>query len=388
MKPKTLLILLVILGLLAGAGAVLIRSRNANAPSEGMGAYLFEPLPVNDIASIVIQTPGEKVSLRREADSWIVKERFNYRADFSRISDLVRSLKEVKTGRRFDASEAVMKRLCLKSPEDAAAKQEEKGTLIEMADGKGTLLAKMVIGNTRTRDSQKGPPDGQYVILDGGSHVYLIDKVLSAYQSGPATWLEKSPVQVNAAEIRKITCLGPDGTNVIYTVERSEKGKDLALAGVPADRKVKTSSLNRLASALSSLKIEDVEPVSAESKSLDDVSVRLDYTLFDGRVYHVYPGKSCSPTVPCRIRLEVALETPRSQAPRTVAESETGAGASVEEEKAPTSKAVEEAAAENSRLTPWVFTIPEWQHQALFTDPESLLEPKVEKRDAPGAPAK
>jgi len=392
MKPKTLVILLVILSVLVGAGGLLMRSRNVNSPSEGMGALLFEGLPVNDIATIVIQNPTDAVTLKKGADSWIVEERFRYPADFPKISDLVRTLREAKTGRKFDASEGVVKRLALKSPDDAAAKQEEKGSRIRMTDLKGKSLVDMVVGNTWSRDPQKGPPEGQYVMLGGGSHVYLIDKILSPYEAGPAKWLEKSPVQIDAAEIQKIMCLGPDGTTVKYTVERPAKGKDLEWSGAPSDRDISTASLNRLAGALSALKIEDVEPASADSVAVPQgASGRLDYTLFDGRTYRVHLGKTCSAPAPCQIRLEVAYEAPVPQAPSPAPEGQTdqkAAGAGEKDEKAQSSMAAAEVTKENNRLKAWMFTIPEWQYQAFVTAPEQLLETKAKKKVAPGAQSK
>ncbi len=51
MKIKTLVILLIIMGLLAGAGALIIRQKAPEGPKGSLGAYLLEQLPVNRIAS-------------------------------------------------------------------------------------------------------------------------------------------------------------------------------------------------------------------------------------------------------------------------------------------------------------------------------------------------
>ncbi|PIW00826.1 MAG: hypothetical protein COW41_04310, partial [Deltaproteobacteria bacterium CG17_big_fil_post_rev_8_21_14_2_50_51_6] len=216
-----------------------------------MGAYLLEQLPVNDIASIVIETPTSAVSLKKPADSWIVEERFGYPADFAKLSEFVRILKEVKIGRKFDASEKVLKRLSIKSPDDADALDEEKGTRVRMTNSNGKCLLDMVLGKTRAKDPQKGPPDGQYVMMGEAPEIYLIDKILSSLEGGPAEWLEKSPVQVDAGEIQKITCLGPGETPVRYLFERTARGKDLELIKPATDLNIKKSSLNRLSNALS-----------------------------------------------------------------------------------------------------------------------------------------
>jgi len=388
MKPKTLVILLVILVVLAGAGALLIHSRDTRSSSGEMGAYLLEQLPVNDIASIVIKTPTSAVSLKKAADSWIVEERFSYPADFAKLSEFVRTLKEVKVGRKFDASDKVLKRLSIRSPDDADALDEEKGTRVRMTDSKGNSLLDMVLGKTRAKDPQKGPPDGQYVRVGEAPEIYLIDRILSSFEGGPAEWLEKSPVQFEAKDIRKIVCLGPGGTSVRYAFERPAKGKDLKLIEPTGDQKIKTSSLNRLANALSSLNITDVETSAAPVEALrTDSSVRLDYTLFDGRVYQVYTGKACSATEPCRIRLEAGFKSPEpvtSEADRPAEGSEKAPGDVKNEE---TNGAVE-ATEENGRLKPWVFTIPEWQHQAFFTSLDQLLDKEVEKAGGNSHPSR
>lgn len=382
------MILLVILVALAGAGALLIHSRDMRSSSGEMGAYLLEQLPVNDIASIVIETPTSAVSLKKPADSWIVEERFGYPADFAKLSEFVRILKEVKIGRKFDASEKVLKRLSIKSPDDADALDEEKGTRVRMTNSNGKCLLDMVLGKTRAKDPQKGPPDGQYVMMGEAPEIYLIDKILSSLEGGPAEWLEKSPVQVDAGEIQKITCLGPGETPVRYLFERTARGKDLELIKPATDLNIKKSSLNRLSNALSSLKITDVEASSASSEVIGkDASVRLDYTLFDGWVYQVYMGKACSATVTCRIRLEVGYQPTgpaRPEADQTATtEDKAAAGA-----KSKAATTAVETTEENERLKRWVFTIPERQHQAFFIDLEPLLEKKAEKigsdRASPG----
>ncbi|MFO7601823.1 MAG: DUF4340 domain-containing protein, partial [Candidatus Desulfacyla sp.] len=209
--------------------------------------------------------------------------------------------------------------------------------------------------------------------------IYLIDKILSSFEGGPAEWLEKSPVQVDAGEIQKIACLGPGETPVRYLFERPARGKDLELIGSATDLNIKKSSLNRLSNALSSLNITDVEPSSASSGTIGkDASVRLDYTLFDGRVYQVYTGKACSATEPCRIRLEVAYEPSEPVKPETDPPAETREKASAGA-KSEDSKVAAEATEENERLKPWVFTIPEWQYQAFFTDLDPLIEKETEK---------
>ncbi len=155
MKIKTLVILLIVLGVLAGAGALIIHLQNSSSSSGEMGAYLIEQLPANEVASIVIETPSNTVSLMKKGDSWVVEERFGYPADFSKISDLVRTLKQVKVGRRFESSEKILKRLSLKFPGDSETPEDGRGSRIRMKDKEGKPVLGILLGKTRMKGKEK-----------------------------------------------------------------------------------------------------------------------------------------------------------------------------------------------------------------------------------------
>ena len=384
MKIKTLVILLILLGVLAAAGALIIHLQTSSSSSGEMGAYLLEQLPANKVASIVIETPADTVSLMKKGESWVVEERFGYPADFSKISELVRTLKKVKVGRSFESSEKILKRLSLKSPGETGTPEDGRGTRIRMKDKEEKPVLGILLGRTRMKGKEKKMPDGQYVMLSKGPEIYLIDTILSSFETGPSAWLAKSPVKVDAQEIKKISCMGPGGKQVHYKFERADKGKDFELIDPSTNQEIKKSSLNRLSNALSSLRIEDVENPSATPESIEkETSPLLEYHLFNGLTYRVYPGKACSGTMPCYLRIGVDY-----QRPDPVKGGKTQAASS--SKKAPSAeKSQEEQAAEateeNARVSLWVFVIPEWQHNAFFTSLDQLLEKKAGKEKSSSA---
>jgi len=382
MKIKTLVILLIVLGVLATAGALIIHLQNSSSPSGEMGAYLLEQLPANKVASIIIETPAETVSLIKKGDLWVVEELFGYPADFPKISGLVRTLKRVKVGRRFESSEKILKRLSLKSPGDSETAEDERGTWIRMKDKEGRPVLGILLGKTRIKGKEKKMPDGQYVMLSKGPEVYLIDTILASFETGPSAWLEKSPVKVDAGEIQSISCMGPGRKLVRYRFERSGKDKDLELIDPSTNQKIKKSSLNRLSKALSSLQIKDVANPSAPPQSIqEEASPLLKYHLFSGLTYSVYPGKACSGTMPCYLRIEVDYQKPGPVKGGKIQAASSG-------KKAPSAgktheKLAAEATEKNARVSPWVFVIPEWQHNAFFTSLGQLQEKKREKKKTP-----
>ena len=372
MKTRTLIILLIILGFLAGVGALIIRLKAMDRSKEDLGALLFGDLPANEIVSITIQGAKDSVSLAKEEDRWIVVDRFHYPADFSQIIDLVRGLKEVKIGRQFESSEETHKRLSLKDPDDPDASEEEKGTRILLSNKKETPLASLLLGKAREAGEERRFPSGQYIRLGKESKVYLIDQHFAYLQKKPPGWLDKTLVEVKEEEVEKISCMTPDGKKTHFAFERPEKEKDLEALNLPKDRKVKKSALERLSRALSSLRIEDVEGPSNDSESASmKRTKRLEYHLFNGMIYRLYFGKACSETEPCLLQLEVDYEQPSPEKEET-AESESS------KEEASFEKTPEEFTLEakqlNERFSRWVYVIPKWQHDAFITDLDQLLE--------------
>ena len=371
MKKKTFILLVVILCVLVGAGALVMHLKSPRAPSVSMGSPLLDELPVNDIVSIEIDGVASPVTLKKKEKAWIVEERFDYPADFSKMTDLVRTLKDVEVGRMFVATEADLKRLSLKSPDEKGVSDGERAMRVRMRNKDGALLMALLVGDTRTRGDSK-LPDGQFVVLGDEPNVYLIDETLTAFMTGPSEWLAKQPVKVAAEGVRRIRCVAPDGKTDRFIFERPGKGKPFELITPKTPENIKEPSLNRLADALSSIKISDVaDPSNIPEGVKSGVSPVLIYTLFNGMTYRVYPGKSCSDATPCYVRFEVSYASPEAGEPK-----ETDKKA--DEETKP--EALKKSAREkNEQLKPWVFMIPEWQHKAFITHLKKLLDAKEGK---------
>ena len=357
-NKKNLFILLVVLAVLAGLGRS-IWDHNARAPvgTEVMGTLLFEKLPVNEIDTILIDRPEDSVMLASSERGWIVENRFGYPADFSKITDLILKIKQTKVGRKFPATESIAKRISLMPPTHKESAETEKGTRIRMKDKNGAVVVDLFLGITRKKE-EKGVPDSQFVMLGGGQDIYLVDQIFSSFETAAPSWLKKSPVEVAQGDIQKIVCTGPDGT-LRYRFERTEKGKDFALVSPPTKGTLKQSDLNRLAGALSGLEIEDVADPSSPPESLaEGISPRLDFTLFNGITYHVYPGLTCSPGIPCYLRIQVDHKSAADKSDGSL---------------------IVKAGEMNGRLAPWFFVVPERQHRAFFLTLGEMLADKKKK---------
>jgi hypothetical protein len=393
MKIKTFVALLVILAVLAVAGILLVREQPPQRGGVALGTQLLEDLPVNGVVGIKIKGPeGDTVSLAKKEEQWVVEDRYGYSADFAKIADFVRSLQQMKVGRSFEASEDTLKRLKLRDPEGADVPDDEKGILVELEDDAGEPLAGVVLGKRR-KTGQGASTQGQYLRLGPDPVVYLVDKDFASYRREPQDWLEKLLVDVEDDAVRKVVCEGLDEEGVLFRAERPEEGAELVLLDPPPDKKIKKASLDILARALDTLRLDDVVDPEAPLESLGiELQARLEYRTFDGMIYRAYPGKSNTDAERFYLRLEVDYKEPPKEVKEAAAEESDTDKDEVEEEeqqeKTPEEMALE-AKEMNERLSAWTYEISEWKHgdfimelDEFFEEPEKKEEEKEgEKED-------
>jgi hypothetical protein len=378
MRPRTFLILLAVLVLLSGAGWWIYTADLGTAPERTMGRPLFREIPVNDIALISIRGPGGGATLRKGDSGWKVSERWDYPADFTRIADFLRKLREVKTGREFPSSPEVLSRLSLRDPSDKEAPKEHKGVRLTLEKAQGIKIESLLLGKHRETDVQTGTPAGRYVMKDGESVVYLADWQIAGPSEQPSSWLNRDLISVRPDQIKSIVCVGKGGKETRYAFLRPDKGKGFEATVPKEGGKVNRSELDRLAETISTLRLSDVagpreEPSVAEG--FDD-SVWIEYSLYSGFVYRIYPGGECGGDM-CRMRLEVDFK--KSDDVKTEGEGDKKAEAKGPEELQREAKEL------NARLGRWFYLVPSWQRAAFATKAEELFErEKKEGADAPG----
>lgn len=372
MKTRTFLILVIILVIAGGAAALITWINTPDRSRAILGRPLLDGIPVNETSSITIEGATGSVVLGPEMDRWVVKNRFGYPADFSRISDFLRSLKQAKIGRSLECTETLLRRLSLKDPDERSVPEEEKGIRVSIKDKEGVLIAGLLIGEIRRTGPRKTFSDGRYVKLVKGTEIYLIDRDFSSFKVDPSAWLDKDLLKVDPKEVKRITCVEAGGKRLRFALERPARGKDLEPVGLTGQR-VKKSALNRLAGALASIPIKDVAGLSSSPESLNmDAFSWLEYSLFDGLIVRVSLNRSCTDTKPCYLGLQVSYEKPSSDRYGTT---EAGTTKKAESGRAETSRDIAvEAKNLNLRLSRWIYVIPEWKHGAFIMDPEQLVE--------------
>src|SRR6185437_2982803 len=113
MNRKQFLILIV-LGLVVGGLGLYFYNKNKESftqSSFSTGQKVLSNFPLNDISHVRIKTATNEVNLVHSPDGWTVRERWDYPANFSEISDLLRKMWELKPVQNVEAGQSQYGRL-------------------------------------------------------------------------------------------------------------------------------------------------------------------------------------------------------------------------------------------------------------------------------------
>ncbi|MCP4688812.1 MAG: DUF4340 domain-containing protein, partial [Desulfobacterales bacterium] len=283
MKFRTFVILLIIFCVL-GAGAWLTFNKGKAARQTKIGENLFTSLPVNDVERIDITGPDGSVVLKKGPAVWVVENKWDYNADFSMISELLRKIKDLKVGRSFKASPEVQERLTLIPPDQEGAPADQKGVRVKL-DGKDAKpIADILLGKARETDAGFAGHNLMLLGKKDAKTVLLVDKHFKYLKKEPSDWLAKDLLDVKEADIRGVACYDPASDAPLYVLDRPEKGKAPALADLAEGEKIAKSKVDKVFDAFSSLKLDDVaDPGGSIDPESMEKGRRFVYRLFDGR---------------------------------------------------------------------------------------------------------
>jgi len=389
MKTKTLIILIVICCALAGT-AYMMQKKGSIEPYNEMGETLIPGLPVNDIAEITIQGTEGSVNLKKGETVWIVENKFNYPADFEKITELAKKIKDTKIERSFTGEKDTISRLALNEPDKADISADEKGTRIILKDKNNKILSDIIFGKTKESASGTG---GNYLKLVKASGIYIVDNNFKYLEKNSSDWVNKDLLAVNENDVEKVICIDPKSDKPVFTLKRPEKNKEPEFADLPQGKKIKTSKVNSLFGGIASLQIEDVADPAKDTKGMGLDGKYLEFHLFDGTVYKVFPGSAVeNDDTKHYMKTEVIYVKPEVKEPEKKSETEESKDEKKAEETTPAKpdekqKSPDELAADaknlNEKLSKWTYIISKWRYDNFVTDSVQLFE--EEKKEDPKA---
>ena len=176
----------------------------------GAGLALFEKLPLNDITQIHLVDGKGEATITLKDQRWVVRQRGDYNANTQDVSELLLKLPELKVVQTENVGASLLPRLNLVSPARDASKDAKNagdvGTLLELSDKSGKLIASLLLGKKVIKIEDSPLPIkpekavGRYVLYPGNPTVLVVSDGLTSAEAKPERWLAKDFFKVERAK--------------------------------------------------------------------------------------------------------------------------------------------------------------------------------------------
>src|SRR5438105_10757152 len=143
MNRKQLVILLVLVVVLGGAGLVLRQRQSASwqAGNSALGKKLLGDFPVNDVSHIALKQGTNELNLAKKDDLWRVRERNDYPANYSEIADFLLKIRDLKIVQNEKAGPSQLPRLAL-----APGQGTNSALVVDFKDAHDKTLKTLLLG--------------------------------------------------------------------------------------------------------------------------------------------------------------------------------------------------------------------------------------------------
>jgi len=382
MNRKQFAFLFVLLIVLGGAGWYVQQSRNrtANSGDAGTGQKLLgDVFPVNDVARISIKEGTNEANLAKQDDIWRVRERYNYPANFSTISETLLKLQDLKIVQTEQVGASQLPRLQL-AP---AGQGTNSGVLVDLLGKDGKSIKTFTLGKKHLRKPSAGQPspfgdegfpDGRYVLLAGNSqNALLIADPLASLEPKPEQWLNKEFFKVERPKAIAVTF--PAATNS-WKLQRDSETGDWKLAGAKADEKLDDARVSGVSSPFASPSFNDV--LATNTKPADvglDSPTVVTVDTFDDLTYTVKVGAKSGNDYP--LTLTVTANFPKERIPAKDEKPEDKVKA--DKAWADRQKQLDETFKRAKQFEGWTYLVPAWTVDPILKDRKDLLAEKKEE---------
>ncbi len=365
---------IILLGLVVvvGAAGLLVRQNSSKSwqnAATAIGQKLLPNLAVNDIAQITIKSDAGELHLDRRVNLWRVRDRGDYPANFSQISELLLKLADLKIAQSEDIGPSQLGRFELLPPRAGT----NSGTLVEFKDQSGKTLNSLLLGkkhmkkpagNSQPGMGDEGWPDGRYVLVGtGAKNLAVVSDPLDSVQSQPESWLNKDFLSIEKP--RTIAVQFPETTNS-WKLTRASETNDWQLADAKPDEKLDSSKVSGVTSPFSSPSFNDVSPLNSSNAPSHTV---VTVETFDGFTYlaRIAPKQNDNYPVTFSVSANIASERPAAKDEK--AEDKTRLDQEFKERQ---SKLAEKLAKEK-QFENWIYQLPAYSVDEFLKPRQQLL---------------
>ena len=374
--------LLLFLVVVLGIGGLMVYHKQNDVRTTGdpaIGKKLLGDLPVNDVARISVKQDTNELNLVKKDGRWRVRERNDYPANYSEISDFLLKARDLKVVQTEKVGPSQLSRLALVPGQGTNA-----ALVLELRDQNDKLLQSVLLGKKHMQKSKTpspmgdmgegGWPDGRYVKVGSGSDtVALISDALSNIEPKPEPWLNKDFIKVE--KIRSIAVNFPAATNS-WKLTRETETAEWKLADAKPEEKLDPSKASSVSNPLSSPSFTDVDTKSTPEQLGLNKPTLLTLDTFDDFTYTLKVGQKTNDNY--ALALNVAAQIPKERTPGKDEKPEDKT--KLDKEFKDKTQKLEEKLNQEKPCEKWVYLVSSWTLDPLLKDRSQLL---VEKKEEP-----
>jgi hypothetical protein len=385
MNRKQLLILLVLVVALGALGWFLHQRQESSFQATGtsMGQKLLGELPVNDVAHITVKQGTNEVNLDKKADGWKVRERKDYPANYSEISEFLLKAKDLKIVQTETVGPSQLPKLSL-----APGEGNNSAEVVTLKDKAGKTIKSLMLGKKHMKKGgqpsqfgemgDEGFPDGRYVKVGDSDNVAVISEAFSNIEPKPDQWLNKDFLKIEKPKVISVTF--PAATNS-WKLTRDSETADWKLADAKPNEQLDASKASGVANPLSSASFNDVAThAKPEELGLDKPTV-VSISTFDGLTYTLKVGAKTNENY--ALTIAVASEPAKTRTPGKDEKPEDKA--KLNKEFRDQQKKIEEKAAQDKSFENWIYLVSNWTLDPLLKERAQLMAEKKEEPKKEGA---
>ena len=318
MNRKQFIILLVLVAVIGAAGLVVHQRDNNSWQSAGsaIGGRLLPGLAVNDIAQITIKSAAGELNLAKRDNIWRVRERGDYPANFSQVSDLLIKFGDLKISQSQEVGASQLGRFELLPPGAGTNAGTNAGTLVEFKDRDGKSLATVLLGKPHQRQPAansrfgEGFPDGRYVMVGTDAKTLaVISDPMENVQPRPEQWLNKDFFSIEKPA--SVAMQFPEATNA-WKLARISETNDWQLVDAKSGEKLDSGKISSVTNPFSSAGFNDVASVDAPADLTQPTNgMVLTVETVDGFTYVAHVGSKQGENYPVSFSITANLPTTR-----------------------------------------------------------------------------
>ena len=370
MTSRRLLILAIVAIVAIGAGVWLAGRESSTGSSAGTSA-LYPKLKeqLNSVSTVNMYKAADAhvVELKKQGDDWTVSERDNYPADDAKVRKLLVAIADAKVYEQKTSNPASYATLGVEDTKGKSA-TSLRIELVGTPQPVNLIVGKQGVGGRSTYVRRAGEPQS-----------WLINATIDT-SSTPEAWLRKDIIDVGADRLQSATVTTKDAKP--YTVAKATRADaNFSVDGLPKGKSLSApTAANSVASALTSLSLSDVRAASAFQstpaaahatfKTFDGLIVEADGWVQDNKHYvALRPSFDAAQAE----RFKVAT-TPAEEKKPEEKKGEASTATKPEEPPKPAAPNVQEDATKAAtKLSGWVYEIPDYKYEALFKPVDQLL---------------